>query len=208
MREALHPLDQFRAFQALRDEHGLGDEEIAARFFVTPAVVRQRLKLVAVSPKLLDLYAENAMSLEQLMGFTVTNDHARQEQVWEGLARGYNKEPYYIRRLLTEGAAKASDRRAVFVGAEAYEAAGGVIARDLFQQDDGGWFEDVALLDRQRALLELLVDRVVVTDGAVEIRYALPTGPDGEREPFCRLRSDYRAALGKAQGVARDCDPL
>src|SRR4051812_5374398 len=148
MREALHPLDQFRAFQALRDEHGLGDEEIAARFFVTPAVVRQRLKLVAVSPKLLDLYAENAMSLEQLMGFTVTNDHARQEQVWESLARGYNREPYYIRCLLTEGAAKASDKRAVFVGAEAYEAAGGVIARDLFQHDGGGWFENVALLDR------------------------------------------------------------
>src|SRR4051812_12028757 len=68
MREALHPLDQFRAFQALRNEHGLGDEEIAAKFFVTPAVVRQRLKLVAVSPKLLHLYAENAMSLDQLMG--------------------------------------------------------------------------------------------------------------------------------------------
>ncbi|HZI72894.1 MAG TPA: ParB N-terminal domain-containing protein, partial [Gemmatimonadales bacterium] len=94
MREALHLLDQFRAFQVLRDEHGLGDEEIAARFFVIPAVVRQRLKLVAVSPKLLDLYAANAMSLEQLMSFTVMNDHARQEQVWEGLARGYNKEPY------------------------------------------------------------------------------------------------------------------
>jgi len=45
---------------------------------------------------------------------------------------------------------------------------------------------------RKRALLELLVDRVVVADGAVEIRYAVPTGPDGEREPFCRLRSDYR----------------
>jgi len=46
--------------------------------------------------------------------------------------------------------------------------------------------------DRKRALLELLVDRVVVTDGAVEIRYVVPTGPDGEREPFWRLRSDYR----------------
>ena len=34
-RVALHPLDQFRAFQALRDK-GLGEEEIAARFFVTP----------------------------------------------------------------------------------------------------------------------------------------------------------------------------
>src|SRR4051794_21503556 len=89
-------VDCVRIVQALRNEHGLGDEEIAAKFFVTPAVVRQRLKLVAVSPKLLDLYAENAMTLEQLTAFTVTNDHARQEQVWESLARGYNKEPYYI----------------------------------------------------------------------------------------------------------------
>src|SRR5829696_10135850 len=43
--------------------------------------------------------------------------------------------------------------------------------------------------DRKRALLELLVDRVVVPDGTVEIRYVVPTGPDGEREPFWRLRS-------------------
>ena len=50
----------------------------------------------------------------------------------------------------------------------------------------------VADFQNKRSLLELLVDRVIVTDSAVEIRYALPTGPDGEREPFCRLRSDYR----------------
>src|SRR5713101_5144039 len=52
----LHPLDQFRAFKTLR-EQGLGEEEIAARFFVSPGVVTQRLKLASVSPKLLDLYA-------------------------------------------------------------------------------------------------------------------------------------------------------
>ncbi len=46
--------------------------------------------------------------------------------------------------------------------------------------------------DRKRGLLELLVDRVIVTDGSVEIRYVVPTSPDGEREPFWRLRSDYR----------------
>jgi site-specific DNA recombinase len=44
----------------------------------------------------------------------------------------------------------------------------------------------------KRALLERLVDRVVVTDGDVEIRYVVPTSLDGEREPFWRLRSDYR----------------
>ncbi|HTO84595.1 MAG TPA: ParB/RepB/Spo0J family partition protein [Methylomirabilota bacterium] len=146
-RVALHPLDQFRAFQRLR-EAGLGEEEIAAHFFVSPAVVKQRLKLAAVSPKLLDLYAEDAMTLEQLMAFTVTNDHARQEQVWDALARSYNKEAYYIRRQLTEGTVRASDKRAQFIGVDAFEAAGGAVLRDLFEPDQGGWLQDAALLDR------------------------------------------------------------
>ena len=146
-RVALHPLDQFRAFQALR-EKGLGEEEIAARFFVSPTVVKQRLRLAAVSEKLLEVYAEDGMTLEQLMAFTVNGDHARQEQVWEGLSRSHNREPYYIRRQLTDGAVRASDRRARFVGVEAYEAAGGIVMRDLFQHDEGGWLQDPALLDR------------------------------------------------------------
>ena len=144
----LHPLDQFHAFQRFV-EQGQGIEEIAARFFVTPVVVRQRLRLASVSPKLLGpSYAEDGMTLEQLMAFTVTSDHARQEQVWENLERSYNKDAYYIRRLLTESTVDASDRRAVFVGVEAYEQAGGVVLRDLFQADRGGWLQDVALLDR------------------------------------------------------------
>jgi ParB family chromosome partitioning protein len=146
-REALHPLDQFRAFQTLR-EKGLSEEDIAARFFVSTTVVKQRLKLAAVSQKLLDIYAGDGMTLEQLMAFTVTNDYARQEQVWEQLSRGCNTEPYYIRRQLTEGAVRATDKRAMFVGVEAYEAAGGIVTRDLFEHDDGGWLQDPALLDR------------------------------------------------------------
>jgi ParB family transcriptional regulator, chromosome partitioning protein len=144
---SLHPLDQFRAFQTLR-EKGLSEEDIGARFFVHPTVVKQRLKLAAVSQKLLDVYAEDGMTLEQLMAFTVTNDRVRQEQVWEALARTYNKEPYYIRRQLTEGAVRAADKRARFVGVDVYEAAGGVVMRDLFEHDDGGWLQDPALLDR------------------------------------------------------------
>ena len=154
-RVALHPLDQFRAFQTLR-EKGLSEEDIAARFFVSPTVVRQRLKLAAVSPELLDVYAEDGMTLEQLMAFAVTNDHARQEQVWHQLADSYNKEPYYIRRQLTEGAVRAADKRAQFVGIDTYEAAGGVVIRDLFEHDDGGWLQDAALLDR------LVIDKLKV----------------------------------------------
>jgi ParB family transcriptional regulator, chromosome partitioning protein len=146
-RSPLHPLDQFRAFQSLR-EKGRSEEEIAAAFFVGVQVVKQRLKLAAVSPKLLDIYGEDGITLDQLMCFTVNPDHERQDKVWEATQRSHNKEPYYIKRLLTEGAVRASDKRSQFVGTEAYETAGGVVMRDLFQQDDGGWLQDPVLLDR------------------------------------------------------------
>ena len=146
-RAPLHPLDQFRAFHAMR-EKGRSDEDIAGAFFTSMNVVKQRLRLASVSPALLDVYAEDGMSLGQLMAFTVTADHARQEQVWQALANAWSQEPYQIRRMLTEKTVRASDRRAVFVGLDAYEAAGGVVLRDLSQSDDGGWLEYLALLDR------------------------------------------------------------
>lgn len=146
-RVALHPLDQFRAFVSLR-EKGLTEDEIAAAFFVAPQVVKQRLRLAAVAAVLLEVYAEEGMTLEQLMAFTVNPDHARQTQVWEAVKNSWSKEPYLIRRMLTETAIRAGDRRATFVGMVAYEAAGGQVLRDLFQGDEGGWLQDPALLDR------------------------------------------------------------
>lgn len=147
-RQNLHPLDQFRAFQTLRDQ-GLGEEDIAARFFVTAQAVKQRLKLASVSPKLLSIYAADEMTLEQLMAFTVSDNHAQQEQVWETISHGYNKGAGYIRRLLTESTIDASDARARFVGLGAYEAAGGNVLRDLFSEDDENcWIQDAALLER------------------------------------------------------------
>jgi len=145
-RAPLHPLDQFRAFQAMR-EKGKNEEEIAAAFFVSVNVVKQRLKLAAVSDTLLDAYADEEMTLDQLMAFTVNPDHERQEQVWDALKQHYNKQPYEIRRMLTEGAVRASDRRAQFVGLDNYVEAGGEVLRDLFQTDDGGWLQDAALLE-------------------------------------------------------------
>src|SRR3546814_1939328 len=85
------------------------------------------------------------MALEQLMAFTVSEDHERQTQVWDAIKDAWSKEPYQIRRMLTETTVRASDKRAVFLGIGAYEAAGGIVMRDLFQADDGGWLQDVGL---------------------------------------------------------------
>ena len=146
MRVGLHPLDQFRAFSALI-EAGLSEEDIAARFFVSVSTVRQRLRLASVAPSLLDVYADDGMTLEQLMAFTVTDNHARQEQVWEQVNQGHHVPAYHIRRLLTEDAIAASDRRVRFIGLDAYTEAGGYVMRDLFSSDDDGWLQDPALVE-------------------------------------------------------------
>ncbi|WP_374452896.1 ParB/RepB/Spo0J family partition protein [Phenylobacterium sp.] len=145
-RSAMHAADQFEAFRELHERKGWSAEEIAARFGVGTAVVRQRLRLANLSPRLIDLYRAEDLGLDQLMAFAVTDDHARQEQVYEQLS--YNRSPAYIRQALTATKVQAGDRRAVFVGVEAYEAAGGTVTRDLFTDDRGGWLDDMALLDR------------------------------------------------------------
>ena len=50
---------------------------------------------------------------------------------------------------------------------------------------------DQLTLAQRRQLVELLIERVIVTDGQVEIRYVIPTGPKGETTPFCHVRLDY-----------------
>ncbi|MGB5903903.1 MAG: ParB/RepB/Spo0J family partition protein [Xanthobacteraceae bacterium] len=176
-----HPLDQYRAFQAMR-EKGMTEEDIAAAFFVDVNVVKQRLRLASVSSALLDIYAEDGMELKHLMAFTVSQDHARQEQVWETIRNSWQKEPYHIRRMLTETTVRASDKRAVFVGIDAYEAAGGIVMRDLFESDDGGWLQDVGLLDRLVSeKLTTIADEIAThgwkwVEAAVSIPYGVAHG--------------------------------
>ena len=129
----------------VEEERGYGAEEIAARFGETPHVVRQRLLLGAVSPKLIEIYRSGDLALDQLMAFAITEDHARQEAAYERLS--HNRDASTIRRMLTETHVAATDRRAIFVGVEKYTEVGGTILRDLFTEDRGGYFEDVALLD-------------------------------------------------------------
>src|SRR5262245_17805436 len=195
----LHPLDQFRAFLALR-EKGQSEEEIAAAFFV--AVVRQRLRLASVSPKLLEVYADDGMTLDQLMCFTINPDHARQEQVWEAVQRTPIRQPYQIRRLLTEDAVRASDKRAQFVGIAEYEAAGGMVLRDLFESDDGGWLQDPALLDRLVAEKLEREAESVRTEGWKWVEVA-PDFPYGHTYGLRRL-SGKEVPLTKKEAKARD----
>ena len=69
---------------------------------------------------------------------------------------------------------------------------------------------DRADFEQRRQLVLLLIDRVVVTDAEVEIRYVLPTTPESEHVRFCHLRKDYldHPALGLGAGLALGRDLL
>jgi ParB family chromosome partitioning protein len=146
VRVAMHPADQFEAWRDLIDK-GHGVPEIAARFGVPDTTVRKRLALARVSPRIFDLYRAGTLDLETLQAFTVTDDHALQEAVWENLP-DWRRDPRSIRHALTESDVPSTDRRVRFVGLDPYEAAGGAVRRDLFDPRGGGFVSDIALLDR------------------------------------------------------------
>jgi ParB family chromosome partitioning protein len=147
-REAMHPADQFEAFQALIGE-GRPIEDVAADFGVTPSVVQRRLKLANVSPRLLADYRNDAVTLDQLMALAITDDHAAQEAAFYE-SPAWQRSPQALREHLTERDIDGlRDPLARFVGVAAYEAAGGAVRRDLFSEDaEQLYLTDAELLDR------------------------------------------------------------
>ena len=145
----MHPADEFAAFAKLIGQ-GKSVEDVAAAFGITPLVVKRRMKLATVSPKLMALFREDQIGLDCLMVLASVDDHQKQEQTWAALP-SWNRRPDYLRQLLTQGEIE-SDRDAVakYVTLKAYEKAGGALRRDLFSDDD----KKVYLLDA--ALLEKL----------------------------------------------------
>ena len=145
----MHPADEFAAFAKLIGQ-GKSVEDVAAAFGVTPLVVKRRMKLTTVSPKLMALFREDKISLDCLMVLASVDDHEKQEQAWANLP-SWNRHADYLRQLLTRGEIE-SDRHPVakYVTVKAYEKAGGPSRRDLFSDDD----KKVYLLDA--ALLEKL----------------------------------------------------
>jgi ParB family transcriptional regulator, chromosome partitioning protein len=145
MREDMHPADQFEAFRDLADK-GMPATDIAARFGKSDSHVLKILKLARVSPKILKAYRAANVTLEDVMAFTVTDDHEAQERVFAAMAPWQGAQE--IRAALTENDIAATDKRVKFVTLKAYEKAGGTTKRDLFSDDDTGvYIEDRGLLD-------------------------------------------------------------
>jgi ParB family chromosome partitioning protein len=145
VRLAMHPADQFEVFAELIDK-GHTAAEVAARFGIDESLVHKRMKLARVAPVLLQEYRNDAITLECLMAFTVTDDHRRQLKVYKSLQDWQKNDPGTIRDALTEKMIEASSKLALFVGLDAYTVAGGSSRSDLFSEEV--YLEKPALLHR------------------------------------------------------------
>ena len=158
MRQAMHPADEFLAFQQLVTE-GKAIEEIATRFGKTPRHIEQRLRLANVRPDLFEIYRAGGMNIDQLTALATTDNHELQRQAWETARSEYERSPTHLRDFITRESVRSDSALPQFVGLDAYEQAGGRVRTDLFSEHV--YLLDLPLLD-SLALdrLEAIADRL------------------------------------------------
>lgn len=173
-RLAMNPADECLAFQQLI-EQGADVEGIARRFGLTVRFVEGRLRLASLAPVVFDALGAGEITLDVAKAYAATPDQERQAFVFEQVSRSYMAQhPDSIRRMMTQATVSASDRRARFVGEEAYAAAGGRIERDLFSDEDGARWLDIALLERLATeKLEALAAETAASSGLAFVRPTL-----------------------------------
>ncbi|GAM98941.1 putative plasmid stabilization protein [alpha proteobacterium U9-1i] len=147
-RVAMNAMDEMEAFARLVDD-AMSVEAIAERFGASVRHVEQRLALGRLSPKIRAAYRKGDLTLDVARAFCLTDDHGAQERLFKQAPKPITHAPS-IRNALSGGRAPATDRLARFVGLETYEAAGGRIVRDLFE-DGIAFLEDGELLQRLAA---------------------------------------------------------
>jgi ParB family chromosome partitioning protein len=195
-RLAMNPADECLAFQQLI-EQGSDAEGIARRFGVTVRFVEGRLRLAGLAPLVFEALGAGEISLDVAKAYAATPDRERQAYVFEQVGRSYMaSHPDSIRRMMTQATVSASDRRARFVGEEAYVAAGGRIERDLFCEEDNARWLDIALLERLAT--EKLDGFAAETEASTGLAFVRPT-----LEPFAGY--DLTAPL---QRVLLETPPL
>lgn len=139
----MNAMDEMEAFAALVDAGATADD-VARRFGATIRHVEQRLALARLSPRIRAAYRKGDLTLDVARAFCLNADHDVQERVFKGLSKPITS-THAVRNALSQGRTPLNDRIAVFVGADAYEAAGGRIVKDLFD-DDVAFLEDGDIL--------------------------------------------------------------
>ncbi len=150
---AMHPSEQIAGFRTLA-EQGKTPAQIGDLLGFGTRHVQRMLKLTELAPEILAALAKDEITTEHCQALALESDQKRQVQVYDQVKTSYGSTPaHLLKRAITDTEIAVTHARFVFIGREAYEAAGGVVREDLFSAQEG---DGTANVHRSNALLEKL----------------------------------------------------
>lgn len=144
LRKPLHPVAEYEAFVQLA-ERGKTNEEIAAHFGITLRQVEQRQALGRLHEDVRKAWLEGRINGDSARAFTLVG-LAEQAAYLAKATQAWELRWDTIRRAFTRESVPGNSPMALFVGEEAYVAAGGELVADLFVEKRD--FADAGLLHR------------------------------------------------------------
>ncbi len=165
----LSPAEECRAFQHFLN--GSTDiDGVAKRFGVTRRFIEGRLRLADLAEPIFAKLASGDLTLDMAKAYASTGSHEAQLRVWTtyGSMTRYNADA--IRRVIATDMMRANDPVALLVGVEAYEAAGGVVDRDLFSNAGERWLQPDLARTLAAAIMEAEAAKIGEERGLAWIR--------------------------------------
>lgn len=147
-RAAMHPAEQIAGFRTLA-EQGKTPAQIGDALGFGSRHVQRMLKLANLAPSLMEKLAQDELTVEQCQALCLEDDQTRQAEILETVKASWSNAPaHLIKRAVTESEMRTDSPKFLFIGREAYEAAGGYVREDLFSQDEGDGTADSVLVER------------------------------------------------------------
>ena len=169
-RRDMSPADEFEAFSTLMKPGTISPSDLAKRFGFTERYVKQRLRLAALAPEILEAVRERAITVDSAMAYASSQDRDAQLRCYKKQLRTNWKphDPDVIRRDLMLKAYTGDSSVALYVGLDAYEAAGGRYDDDLFSTHpdvdapkrliDGKLLEDLGMKKMAQELVPFVTE--------------------------------------------------
>ncbi|ASY45003.1 hypothetical protein CJD35_11535 [Sphingobium xenophagum] len=130
----MNPADEFLAFEALMKPGLLSPADLARKFGFSERYVKQRLRLAALAPEILDAMRAGQLTIDAAMAYAESQDHKLQLRVFTAEAKK-SYEPHKawnIRFAYQSAQMTTSDPLFKLAGASRYEEQGGRYEDNLF----------------------------------------------------------------------------
>ncbi len=184
----LSPAEECRAFQHFLN--GSTDiDAVAKRFGVTRRFIDGRLRLADLAEPIFSALANGELTLDMAKAYASTGSHERQLRVWQTYSSMVHYNADAIRRVIANDTMRANDPIALLVGVESYEAAGGVVDRDLFSNAGERWTNPEIAQTIAAAMMEAEAKRIGEERGLAWIR------PVASHSTWDAARGLHRIAL-------------